>query len=206
MPSHPLPSGRFAANPPPRNARGRGKGLGRIVREAHSAIAGAVVGAHVDQRHHALVHLALRAFQRGANVLRLGHVLAGVAAQRLYLCVWIRKIDRKSISLYWALAAFVTGFLFSWILWIVVIFEIREDLLDHYNTREPIGLRLNWVLTFLFSIFYFQYHLRPIAIEKERPVEAIDETRPTQRIQPTLIASSFLDAASRTSGLLHSTS
>lgn len=95
-----------------------------------------------------------------------------IAAWPVYLCTWIRKIDRKSISLYWALAAFVTGFMFSWILWIVVIFEIREDLLDHYNTREPIGLRLNWFLTFLFSILYFQYHLRPIAIEKERPVEA----------------------------------
>ena len=57
-----------------------------------------------------------------------------IAAWPVYLCVWIRKIDRKSISLYWALAAFITGFLFSWILWIVVIFEIREDLLDHYNT------------------------------------------------------------------------
>lgn len=98
-----------------------------------------------------------------------------IAAWPIYLCLWIRKIDPKSVSLYWALASFVTGFLFSWILWIVVIFEAREELLAHYNRREPIGLRLNWFLTLLFSFVYFQYHLRTIAEEKqsedEEPVE-----------------------------------
>ncbi len=97
------------------------------------------------------------------------------AAWPIYLCVWIRKIDRKSISLYWALASFITGFLFSWILWIVVIFEVREELLAHYNRREPIGLRLNWFLTLLFSFAYFQYNLRAIAKEKEGDVEEVVE-------------------------------
>ena len=60
----------------------------------------------------------------------------------IYLCLWVRKIDQRSSSLYWAIASLVTGFLFSWLLWIVVIFELREELLEHYNRREPIGLRL----------------------------------------------------------------
>lgn len=85
----------------------------------------------------------------------------------IYLCIWIRKIDKSSLSLYWALASFATGFLFSWLLWIVVIFEIREELLYHYNRRERIGLRLNWLLTLFFSFLYFQYHLRRIANDKE---------------------------------------
>jgi|SRR5580698_7205485 hypothetical protein len=91
-----------------------------------------------------------------------------IAAWPIYLCFWIRKIEPGSLSIYWALASFATGFLFSWILWIVVIFEVREELLYHYNKREPIGLRLNLVLTLLFSFVYFQYHLARIAREKLR--------------------------------------
>jgi hypothetical protein len=96
-----------------------------------------------------------------------------IAIWPIYLCLWIRKIEPRSLSLYWALASFATGFLFSWLLWIVVVFEIREELQDHYNKREPIGLRLNLVLTTLFSFVYFQYHLRRIALEKMRQPETM---------------------------------
>lgn len=89
-----------------------------------------------------------------------------IAAWPIYLCVWIRKIDQRSLSLYWALASFATGFFFSWVLWIVAIVEIREELLEHYNRREPIHLKLNLVLTLLFSFVYFQYCLNRIAREK----------------------------------------
>jgi hypothetical protein len=95
------------------------------------------------------------------------------AAWPIYLCFWIRRIDERSTSLYWALASFVTGFLFSWVLWIVVIFEIREELLEHYNRREPMGLRLNWFLTLFFSFFYFQYALNKITKEKELAAERV---------------------------------
>ncbi|HEX7728316.1 MAG TPA: hypothetical protein VF392_04710 [Terracidiphilus sp.] len=91
-----------------------------------------------------------------------------IAAWPIYLSIWIRKVHYRSLSLYWALASFATGFLFSWILWIVVIYEIREELLEHYNRREPVGLRLNWFLSLLFSVVYYQYHLRRIALEKDR--------------------------------------
>jgi len=74
-----------------------------------------------------------------------------------YLCLWIRRLNPRASSLYWAIASIVTGygFLFSWLLGVVVIFELREELLDHYNRREPIGLRLNWLLTTLGSVVYF---------------------------------------------------
>jgi len=91
----------------------------------------------------------------------------------IYLCLWVRKIDQRSSSLYWAIASLVTGFLFSWLLWIVVIFELREELLEHYNRREPIGLRLNWLLTALFSFFYIQYELNKISREKDQVPEDI---------------------------------
>ena len=93
----------------------------------------------------------------------------------LYLCIWVRKIEPRSSSLYWAIASLVTGvgFLFSWLLWFVVIFELREELLDHYNRREPINLRLNWFLTFLFSFVYFQFALNKITREKERAARVL---------------------------------
>ena len=43
------------------------------------------------------------------------------------------------------------------------IFGMRRSLLNYYNTVEPIGLRLSAVMTFFFSVFYFQYHFTRIA-------------------------------------------
>jgi hypothetical protein len=106
-----------------------------------------------------------------------------IAAWPIYLCLWIRKIDARSLSLYWALASFASGFLFSWLLWIVVIFEIREELLEHYNRREPIGLKLNLVMSLLFSFVYFQYHLNRIAKEKrQQSLEPVRAGRALDRL------------------------
>jgi len=105
------------------------------------------------------------------------------AAWPIYLCLWIRKIDQRSSSLYWALASLVTGFLFSWLLWIVVIFEIREELLAHYNRREKVGLRLNLLLTALFSFFYFQFELNKIYRDK-----ALSEGRLVAEVETSLTA------------------
>src|SRR5436189_4815145 len=49
---------------------------GHVVREAHGGGAGAVVGLDIDQRHHALVHLLLRAFQGRADVLGVLDIFA----------------------------------------------------------------------------------------------------------------------------------
>jgi len=105
------------------------------------------------------------------------------AAWPIYLCLWIRKIDSRSSSLYWAIASLVTGFLFSWLLWVVVIFEIREELLAHYNRRENVHLRLNVILTALFSFFYFQYELNKIYKAK-----AMNPGRLVEEVQTPLSA------------------
>jgi hypothetical protein len=101
-------------------------------------------------------------------------IYLAAVAWPIYLCIWIRKLDPRSSSLYWAIASLVTGygFLFSWLLWIVVIFELREELLEHYNRREPMHLRLNFPLTILFSFVYFQFALNKIAKEKEATQES----------------------------------
>ena len=96
-------------------------------------------------------------------------IYALAAAWPTYLCIWVRKIEASSTSLYWAIASLVigVGFLFSWLLWIVVIFELREEMIDHYNRREPMNLRLNWFLTLFFSFVYFQFALNRITRAKE---------------------------------------
>jgi len=96
-------------------------------------------------------------------------IYAVAAAWPTYLCLWVRRLNPRASSLYWAIASIVTGygFLFSWLLGVVVIFELREELLEHYNKREPIGLRLNWLLTMVGSVIYFQFALNRIARQKE---------------------------------------
>jgi hypothetical protein len=42
-------------------------------------------------------------------------------------------------------------------------FSMRRSLLDYYNHREPIGLRLSAVMTFFFNVLYFQHHMTRIA-------------------------------------------
>ena len=100
-------------------------------------------------------------------------IYAVAAAWPTYLCLWIRRLNPRASSLYWAIASIVTGygFLFSWLLGVVVIFELREELLDHYNRREPIGMNLNWLLTILGSVIYFQFALNKVARQKDAAAE-----------------------------------
>jgi hypothetical protein len=102
-------------------------------------------------------------------------IYAVAAAWPTYLCLWIRKLNPRASSLYWAIASIVTGygFLFSWLLGVVVIFELREELLEHYSRREPMGLELNWLLTILGSVVYFQFALNKISRQKEAARETI---------------------------------
>jgi len=117
----------------------------------------------------------------------------------LYLCLWLRRLSQASRALYWALAS-IAGDLFltffpdnsghpSWLyaaalgaaallvfaLPFVTIFVIRAELLRHYNQREPIGLKLNPILTLVLSYIYFQYHLFDIAQHKNRNAQNIIE-------------------------------
>jgi predicted membrane channel-forming protein YqfA (hemolysin III family) len=50
----------------------------------------------------------------------------------------------------------------SLVLLIVSRFVFRNELLRHFNGPEPIGLRLNGLLTLLFGGLYFQYHFNRI--------------------------------------------
>jgi uncharacterized protein DUF4339 len=61
--------------------------------------------------------------------------------------------------------AFVLG-LAAAVLILIGIFKLRSSLEQYYNTVEPIGLRLSGVMTFFFSIYYFQHHLTRIATYK----------------------------------------
>lgn len=103
-------------------------------------------------------------------------IYAVAAAWPTYLCIWIRRLNPRASSLYWAIASIVTGygFLFSWLLGVVVIFELREELLEHYNRREPIGVDLNWLLTIFGSVIYFQFALNKITRQKEAVREVIE--------------------------------
>ena len=49
-------------------------------------------------------------------------------------------------------------------------FAMRSDLEDYYNSVEPINLQLSGVMTFFFSVFYFQYHFSRIAKWKKTGV------------------------------------
>ncbi len=45
---------------------------------------------------------------------------------------------------------------------LMAVFGMRSSIVRYYNTTEPIGLRLSGVMTFFFSILYFQYHFSRI--------------------------------------------
>ena len=46
---------------------------------------------------------------------------------------------------------------------LVMVFSMRKSMVTYYNSVEPIGLRLSGVMTFFFSLIYFQYHFSRIA-------------------------------------------
>lgn len=51
----------------------------------------------------------------------------------------------------------------TWVLMLVWAFYVRGVIQQYYNTVEPIHLNLSGVMTFFFSVFYFQHHFRRIA-------------------------------------------
>ena len=49
------------------------------------------------------------------------------------------------------------------VLHFIGVFQMRNSLVNYYNTVEPIHLRLSGVMTFFFAVYYFQYHFTRIA-------------------------------------------
>ena len=109
----------------------------------------------------------------------------------IYLCLWVRKLEPAAMSLFWCIAYValqiassvpgtpvpsnygITFFaatlaLMCIAMWFITVYVIRAELHFHYNVREPVGLYLNGIMTFFFSLFYFQYHLYKIARLRER--------------------------------------
>jgi hypothetical protein len=50
----------------------------------------------------------------------------------------------------------------SWVVRLIARFTLRDTLEQHFNGPEPLGLRLNPVMTFFFGGIYFQYKLNEI--------------------------------------------
>jgi hypothetical protein len=59
---------------------------------------------------------------------------------------------------------FVGGFIgiASWVARLIARFTLRDTLEQHFNGPEPLGLRLNPIMTFFFGGIYFQYKLNEI--------------------------------------------
>jgi hypothetical protein len=86
----------------------------------------------------------------------------------IYICGFAAQISMKAaqargdmspgvvgaFSIVWALAYCV---LFIW-----ANFNMRDSIEEHFNGPEPIGLELSGVMTFFFSLYYFQYHFSRI--------------------------------------------
>ena len=53
---------------------------------------------------------------------------------------------------------------------LIGIFDMRKSLETHYNSVEPIGLKLSGVMTFFFNLLYFQYHFSRVASFKQTGV------------------------------------
>jgi hypothetical protein len=51
--------------------------------------------------------------------------------------------------------------------YLVAVFMMSSDLEDHYNSAEPINLRLNGAMVFFFAVFYFQHHFSRISAWKK---------------------------------------
>jgi GYF domain 2 len=50
----------------------------------------------------------------------------------------------------------------AWVVRLIARFTLRDTLERHFNGPEPLGLRLNAVMTFFFGGIYFQYKLNEI--------------------------------------------
>ena len=55
----------------------------------------------------------------------------------------------------------------AWVVRLIARFTLRETLERHFNVTEPLGLRLDAVMTFFFGGIYFQYKLNQINQQKQ---------------------------------------
>ncbi|MDP9147746.1 MAG: hypothetical protein M3N22_08805, partial [Acidobacteriota bacterium] len=55
------------------------------------------------------------------------------------------------------------------VLWIVAAFNMKSSIEEHFRTVDPMpsATSLSGVMTFFFSIYYFQYHFTKINEQKK---------------------------------------
>ena len=101
---------------------------------------------------------------------------------------WVRKVRPTSNApyfmitgavLWWvAILMYLTGStdiqvtglvinIVALVFYFIGVFSMKESIEDYYNTTEPIGLHLGVVMTFFFSVIYFQYCFTEIAHSKQ---------------------------------------
>jgi hypothetical protein len=114
-----------------------------------------------------------------------------VVVWNLVIASWANRIQPASKALMWYIAATVLivlnigsswGIIISlshhvqphhsvlgnlislaaWVVRLIARFTLRDTLEQHFNGPEPLGLRLNGVMTFFFGGIYFQYKLNEI--------------------------------------------
>lgn len=126
-----------------------------------------------------------------ALVLGLATVLAFFVVWDIVEAAWLRRVQRSSSALWlyilvavlyiaklptvWQNTLYNLGLdvpvgntytyavlLLSLISLLAARFLFRRELLLHFNREEPLGLRLNWLMTLLFGGLYFQYQFNRI--------------------------------------------
>jgi hypothetical protein len=138
-------------------------------------------------------------------VLLVGMIVTGGLFGMIWAFVqanWVRKIDQQSKAMVFlaigvALNLLGQGIILSGeapLLALLVLvgalvciygslFGMRTSMVRYYNSVEKIGLKLSGVMTFFFSIVYFQYHLQRILKTKRegqpmQPKESYPYARP----------------------------
>ena len=96
---------------------------------------------------------------RPASNVTMLYILGFVMGVVGYGALMISAMQQSQIGM--ALSSLL--YLGSIVTWIIAVFKARSLLVEYYNTVEPISLRLSGVMTFFFSIYYFQYHFTRIA-------------------------------------------
>ena len=109
-------------------------------------------------------------------VVGIGIVTLGIfwVIWNFVVAIWVRKVVPKSQAVYYLvgyLCASVMAGVFSdsafsallqltgLVLYLVAIFQTRNNIEEYYARVNPIGIGLSGVMTFFFNAAYFQYHL-----------------------------------------------
>ena len=97
--------------------------------------------------------------------------------------IWVKKVQPSSKAIVYLCLAFVLStaagalsvsaneslhplgaisYVGYFVLWLVAVFSMKNSIEEHYNVAEPFGLKLSGVMTFFFSVYYFQHHFTRI--------------------------------------------